>query len=61
MNKYILNMAAAAIALTSMTSCIQDFVPEQGVASKDQVEQALTAFNSLTNLMPTTLAILPPC
>lgn len=48
-------MAAAAIALTSMTSCIQDFVPEQGVASKDQVEQAPTAFNSLTNALTSTL------
>ena len=55
MNKYILNMAAAAIALTSMTSCIQDFVPVQGVASKDQVEQAPTAINSLTNALTSTL------
>ena len=55
MNKYILNMAAAAIALTSMPSCIQDFVPVQGVASKDQVEQAPTAINSLTNALTSTL------
>lgn len=54
MKKYILNMAAA-IALTSLTSCIQDFEPEQGYASKDQVEQAPTAFNSLTNALTSTL------
>lgn len=46
---------AAAIALTSLTSCIQDFEPEQGYASKDQIEQAPTAFNSLTNALTSTL------
>lgn len=46
---------AAAIALTSLTSCIQDFEPEQDYASKDQIGQAPTAFNSLTKALTSTL------
>ena len=44
---------AAAIALTSLTSCIQDFVPEQNYASKDQIEKA--PFSSLTYAFTSTL------
>ena len=55
MKHYILNMAAAALALTSLTACIQDYVPEYGKASRDEVNQSPTAFTALTNSLTNTL------
>ena len=55
MNKNIVKLAAAALMLSSFTSCIQEYEPQRGYASQDQVDKAPTAFASLTNALTSSL------
>lgn len=56
MNKNIFALAAAAlVASTSLTSCIEEYEPSKSYVSVDQVSEAPTAYESLVNGLTSTL------
>lgn len=56
MKKILMSIAASALVLSGMTSCVEDVVPQSGSVTSEQASAAPGAYNNFVNAITSSLA-----